>query len=214
MLYSEFQFEHTKEYYKIKELYEIFKEKINTSSNIQIRHHDIVLDVFNGDVADDIKWSWAGNQKTLDYFLVFFDSIKLNEKLKSIYSNKFTIRGASFITINKKFVIDSKFHLDAGSQYDTNDSNILTILFPLYLDKQLGNLEYKSGREIKVYKYKTNNIIVWDSCKFIHRTQPYNSPNKTTRVLVSVNLTSNILWSKKTLENCLLNQGAKFLDLK
>ena len=215
MSYSEYQFRYTKEYYELKNLYESIDKAINILSNSEINLNPIKFDSFQGDVTKGIKWIWAGNQQTLDYFTNFFESINLGEKLTNRSSNKFIIRGASFITLNQSQVIDSSFHLDAMSQYDTKSANILTILFPLYeIEEGMGHLEYKNNGDIEVYTYKTDNIIVWDSCKFLHRTQPYSIPKSKTRVLVSINLTTDELWAINTLKNCLNSQGAKFLVLE
>ena len=132
MSYSEYQFRHTKEYCELKNLYEYIDKDINISSNSEINLNPIKFDSFQGDVTKGIKWIWAGNQQTLDYFTNFFESIGLDEKLTNRSSKKFVIRGASFITLNQSHVTDSSFHLDAMSQYDTDATNILTIIFPLY----------------------------------------------------------------------------------
>ena len=84
----------------------------------------------------------------------------------------------------------------------------------LYLDSNsiiydaINNLEYKiNDSETKIYDYDVNKIIMWDSCKFVHRTQPYklNYPKK--RVLVSVNLSTNEKWAVNTVNKCLKYQG-------
>ena len=139
MSFSEFDFNFTKEYYLLKKLY----ENINQKNNSNFNDHD-------GDITEGIKWIWANNISTLNFFKNFFDSINLDEKLKK-YSSKFIIRGASFITINKKEVSDSVFHLDVMSPYDDSTTNILTIIFPLYLiDNLMGNLEYRDKNSNKI----------------------------------------------------------------
>jgi len=234
MSYSEHHFRYTNEYLKLKKLYESFFN--NTSINKGNRDDSIVnnddnddsddsddsisqqidikFDTFQGDITKGIKWCWAGNSIALEYFTNFFESIDLDNKLLALYSNKFYIRGASFITLNQREVLDSNFHLDAMSPYDddNDDTNILTIIFPLYeIDKLMGHLEYKSKEDTKIYTYKKNRLVIWDSCKFLHRTQPYSIPESRNRVLVSINLSTQEDWARYTISNCLKGQGAKYI---
>ena len=106
------------------------------------------------------------------------------------------------------YVIDTQFHYDIMSQYDTDETNIITILFPLYsLDKAMGGLEYNVSNTSTVYKYKLNHIIMWDSCKFLHRTQPYVIKEPKHRVLVSINLSTDKKWAVDAVNNCFRYQG-------
>jgi len=209
MSYSEFSFEYTDEYYMLKKLYENINPLLKSNTNHEIViSPNIEFNVFHGDITKGIKWIWASTKPALNYFTKFFESINLEEKL-DMFSSKFIIRGASFITLNTSEVIESDFHLDAVSQYDNSDTNILTIIFPLYpIDINMGNLEYEDAGGIKVYKYKPNNIIVWDSCKFSHRTQPYVLDEEKKRVLVSINLSTEEVWAVNTINKCLRAQGA------
>ena len=83
---------------------------------------------------------------------------------------------------------DSDFHIDVNSFYDIETTNILTLIFPLYIDEDMGGLEYKVSEETNIYKYKKDRVFVWDACKLLHRTQPYKLSSKKRRVLVSLNL--------------------------
>ena len=53
----------------------------------------------------------------------------------------------------------------------------------------------------------SNALIMWDSCKFLHRTQPYTLTKPKQRVLVSVNLSTDVAWAVKTINTCLKYQG-------
>lgn len=202
MTYYEFYFNHTKEYDELKSIF----------SNINEYTHDhsknIKFNLSSGDITSGIKWIWASNRFTLNYFQRFFDSINLEKKLKTFCDADFIIRGASFIVLEQSKVENSEFHYDAFSHYDTSDTNILTIIFPLYkIDETLGNLEYKGEEDINVYKYHPNKIIVWDSSKFLHRTQPYQTDIIYKRVLVSVNLSTDQEWAINTINLSLKHQG-------
>ena len=94
------------------------------------------------------------------------------------------------------------------SQYDNDDTNIITILFPLYsLDTAMGGLEYNVSNTSTVYKYKPNHIIMWDSCKFLHRTEPYILERPKKRILVSINLCTSEPWAISAVDKCLKSQG-------
>ena len=68
--------------------------------------------------------------------------------------------------MNKKEVKDSEFHLDVNSFDDEKEeTNILTLIFPLYIEDDMGGLEYMDNREKKLYKYNFDDVFVWDACK-------------------------------------------------
>lgn len=197
MDYFEFDFLHTKEYQDLKNIY------INIGKIPNIK-----FNIFQGDITSGINWIWAENENTLTYFTRFLDSINVDDKLKEISNEKFKVRGASFITIDHNIVNNSDFHYDVISQYDDDDTHILTILFPLYeLEKDMGHLEYKKNEETKVYTYDINKLIIWDSCKFLHRTQPYVIREAKQRVLVSINVSTDEKWAVDAVNNCLRYQG-------
>jgi hypothetical protein len=200
MTYHEFCFSFTNEYYELKSLYSNMS-KINTG---------IKFKSSSGDITKGIKWIWASNKCTLNYFKRFFQSINLKEKLRSIFNSEFILRGASFIILEQSKVKDSEFHYDTFSRYDTEDTNILTIIFPLFkIDEKMGNLEFKNGLETDIYEYYPNKLVIWDSNKFLHRTQPYECDKPKKRVLVSVNLSTNEDWAVKTINNTLKHQGSE-----
>ena len=203
MIFSEYEFYHTDEYKKLKLLY---TNNDNDNNDLHAK-----FSILEGDITKGIKWIWADNKYTLSYFSNFLESINIYEKIKhfTMSTEEFKIRGASFIVLNQSEVINSDFHYDTISQYDNHYTNIITLIFPLYtLEKDMGGLEYKiNDSETKIYDYDVNKIIMWDSCKFVHRTQPYklNYPKK--RVLVSVNLSTNEKWAVNTVNKCLKYQG-------
>ena len=80
----------------------------------------------------------------------------------------------------------------------------------MQIDDDMGGLEFKENGNDNIYQYKFNKMLVWDSCKFLHRTQPYKLDSKKERVLVSINLCSSETWAMETLSKCLKNQGNKF----
>ena len=214
MSYNELDIHFTPEYYKILELYN------NIDISKDVHTHDIgYFNTFTGDITKNIKWSWAGNSKSINYFKQFFDSIQLFTHLTTFYGEDFYIRGASFISLYEDNVTDTHFHFDAMSQYDeTTTTNIITIIFPIYIDNTMGNLEYydsdnedENDTINKLYKYKKNKLIIWDSCKFSHRTEPYKLDEKKLRVLVSVNLSTDKEWAVNTINNCLESQGNKYI---
>ena len=197
MTYFEFGFKHTNEYTNLKQIY----ENKNNFSNIK-------FNLFQGDITTGINWIWAENENTLNYFTRFLDSINIDKKLKEISNETFKLRGASFITIDHNIVNSSDFHYDVSFQYDRNDTDILTILFPLYeLEEDMGHLEYKKNDETKIYTYDINKLIIWDSCKFLHRTQPYVITEPKHRILVSINLSTDKKWAVDAVNNCLRYQG-------
>jgi len=197
MTYFEFDFPHTKEYHDLKNIF------INYS-----KIDNIKFNLFQGDITTGINWIWAENENTLNYFTRFLDSINIDKKLKEISNETFKLRGASFITIDHNIVNSSDFHYDVSCQYDRNDTDILTILFPLYeLEENMGHLEYKKNEDTNVYTYDINKLIIWDSCKFLHRTQPYVIREPKQRVLVSINLSTDKKWAVDAVNNCLRYQG-------
>ena len=220
-MFHEYIFTYTNEYYTLKKLYEMVDSCIHKyptlskKSGIVINLNDILLkfNIFNGDITSGIKWTWCSNNATLHYFSSFLQSININKQFKlfSKSNSEFDIKGASFITLNTDTVTNAQFHYDIMSQYDTDDTNIITILFPLYsFDKSMGNLEYNitnGSNEVEVYKYKTNALIMWDSCKFLHRTQPYKLSHPKKRILVSINLSTDEPWAISIVDKCLKSQG-------
>ena len=173
------------------------KEGIILSNDFKFNNHI-------GDITKEIRWTWAVNKESFG----LFEKFVIYKNINSFFRNEFRILGAGFITLYEKDVCDSEFHLDINTHYDTgNTTNILTLIFPLYIDEDMGGLEYKESGEVKVYKYKKDRILVWDACKLEHRTQPYRLNIKKKRVLVSMNLASNEEWAIKSVENTLKSQG-------
>ena len=200
MTYYEFSFNYTDEYYELKSLY----------TNMSNSNPSIKFKSSSGDITKGIKWIWASNRFTLNYFRRFFQSINLEEKLRNLFNSDFIIRGASFIILEQAKVEHSEFHYDTFSRYDTDDTNILTIIFPLFkIDKKMGNLEFKNGLKTDIYEYYPDKIVIWDSNKFLHRTQPYQCDIPMKRVLVSVNLSTDEKWAVNTINNTLKYQGSE-----
>ena len=160
-----------------------------------------------GDITKNIYWTWAINNESLK----LFDNCILNmmPEINKFFNNNFKLFGASFITLYNKEILDceSDYHIDVISHYDTEDTNILTLIFPLYIDEDMGGLEYMENNEIKIYKYNHKSVFIWDSCKLNHRTQPYNLLCKKKRVLVSMNLVSETDWALKSISKTLKYQG-------
>ena len=73
----------------------------------------------------------------------------------------------------------------------------------------MGNLEFKNGLKTDIYKYYPDKIVIWDSNKFLHRTQPYQCDIPMKRVLVSVNLSTDEKWAVNTINNTLKYQGSE-----
>ena len=214
MTYFEHSFNSNTPHKSIQYIYDSIESliSVDTVSSINTIFNDDILrfNVHKGDITHGIKWIWASSLLTLDYFDDFFKSIDLEKTLLKISPCKFTIRGASFITLNKSCVDDSDFHYDAVSHHDTPETNILTVIFPLFeIDKDVGHLNYMENGVKKVYTYTKHKIIVWDSCKFLHKTQPYNVDKNVKRVLVSINLSTDYDWSKYTINKSLQSQGNK-----
>ena len=207
-MFNEYAITHNSQYDELKKMYESIESYINSISNTKIKKSGLEFNVFQGDITKGIKWTWASNTKTLKYFSDFFESIHLDDKLLSFSKFKFTIRGASFITLNESKIENSDFHFDSVSHHDNNDTNIVTVIFPLYkIAKDVGHLEYKHFGKNKRYNYNPHKLIVWDSCKFLHRTEPYNVNTEVNRVLVSVNLSTDYNWAKYTINKSLEYQG-------
>lgn len=210
-LKERFSIYENRELQKLRELYNSL-EKFILSCNGEIHlNGGIIFNTQRGDITDDIKWSWALNKISLGYFDQFLKSINFYNNIESIIGDKFSIRGASFIVLDKLTVSDTQFHLDVidtSKLFDLNTS-LLTLIFPLFrLSEGLGHLEYKElSGEIKLYKYKTDEILVWDACKFEHRTQPFTVEKKYKRVLVSINLSTEDIMAKAALDNATISQG-------
>ena len=164
MIY-ELDFNETTEFKKLYDLYLLFSEDIKTKNGI-ITKNNIIFNVYQGDITKGIKWTWGINELSINYFDKFLKSINLYQRLEKLFNNKFQIGGVSFITLYTNEILekDSSFHLDIMSQYDNSDTNIITILIPLEMSKNAGNLEYKIGNIINTYKYKKNLLAIWDSC--------------------------------------------------
>lgn len=202
--YIQIPFEFTKEYYKLKNIYDSIERNIITSEGI-IELGDCKFNNFIGDITKDIKWTWAINKESLEIFENFINPYK--SIINKYFNNDFIIKGCSFITLFEKEVSDSDFHFDITSHYDIkSESNTLTLIFPLYIEEDMGNLEYKED-VTKIYKYSKNNMFIWDACKLEHRTQPYKLTEKKKRVLVSINFSSHQEWALTNVTNSLSYQG-------
>ena len=211
MTYHKFNFYSSNIYYNnLKTLFKIIdKHDFTKDKDIQLSNH--IFSIKSGDITSGIKWIWAGNKYSINYFFKFLTSINMFQKLQDLYSNNFTIMGSSFISIDSSEVNQSNFHLDMISQYDNSNTNIVTLIFPLHeLADGIGHLEYKNNNDVEICKYDTNNVIIWDSCKFLHRTQPYKINKKEKRVLVSINLSTDEDWAVNITKKILKAQGSKY----
>ena len=196
-------------YYKnisqIKHIYDKITNDIMEKEGV-IEYNKFNFNNYIGDVTKGIRWTWAVNPSSLE---LFTDCITGTEHtINDFFRNEFKVFGASFITLYEKEIVDSEFHLDINSHYDKPTiTNTLTLLFPLYIEDDMGGLEYKESGEIKLYKYNKNKMFIWDACKLYHRTQPYKLQNKKKRVLVSLNLVSNEQWAIESVNSSLNYQG-------
>uniref|UniRef100_A0A6C0EJQ2 Prolyl 4-hydroxylase alpha subunit Fe(2+) 2OG dioxygenase domain-containing protein n=1 Tax=viral metagenome TaxID=1070528 RepID=A0A6C0EJQ2_9ZZZZ len=215
MFYKTLPIYNKTEFNKLKELYSKLEQSINCLNNATIELNSVPsFNNFLGDVTSGIKWTWAQDSTGIAYFDQFLKSIDF---YNNIGLDNLHIRGASFITINEKTISYSDFHLDVMTEYkapNNPETNILTVLFPLYeLEKAMGHLEYKENSATHLYRYKTSELFVWDSCQFEHRTQPYTLNKACKRVLVSINLSTNKDWAKSALDKTTLSQG-NFYSIK
>jgi hypothetical protein len=206
MIYSEVEFDSN-----FNSILNELKKNYDSISNFIVNSDGLILNnkcKYNnktGDITKNIKWTWAINSHSLNLFEVFTQLII--EDINNLFNNEFKFYGASFITIFDKEVDNSDFHIDVNSQYDTSKTNILTIIFPIYIDNNMGGLEYKHKDIINIYKYKKNACFIWDSCKLIHRTEPYKISESKKRVLVSLNLVSDESWARTSIKQTLNYQG-------
>ena len=191
------------DYIELKTVFDNIYSKIITTEG-RINENQYQFNNYIGDITKDIRWTWAINQKSKDLF-----NIKsIMKQINDFFHNDFIIQGCSFITLYDKQVSKSCFHMDVTSHYDSKDStNALTLIFPLYIDNDMGGLEYKDKGKKKIYKYDCKKAIIWDACKFEHRTQPYTLTEKKKRVLVSINLSTEEEWAKYTVIDSLKYQG-------
>ena len=205
MTHIEIAFEFSEAYVKLKKLYdEISEDIVTTKGAIETKKY--LLNNHAGDITKNINWTWAINKNSFNIFKKFISPLK--NKINTFFGNKFYLIGCSFITLYEKEVKLSDFHYDISSQYDIPDiTNTLTLIFPLYIEDGMGNLEYKEEGETKVYQYQKNKIFAWDACKLEHRTQPYSLTEKKKRVLVSMNLSTNEEWAEKSVRLSLKYQG-------
>ena len=190
----------------LKQVYDNISDDID-NKNGQITTDNYSFNNFTGDITKNIKWTWASNKESL---LLFSNIINNNISLiNKFFNNNFKIIGSSFITLYDKEVSESSFHLDINSIYDSKStSNILTLIFPLYINDNMGGLEfYDLNDTINLYKYEFNKAIIWDACKFQHRTQPYSLQKNKKRVLASINLSTLEPWALQTTCDTLKHQG-------
>jgi hypothetical protein len=206
MLYSDISIDSSQSNYIIilRECYDKIFNKI-ISNNGEIKFSGYEFNNHIGDITKDIRWTWATNKKSIRLFENCVK--KLKPDINRLFGNNFTIFGASFITLYVNEVKNSDFHIDVNSFYDVKTPNILTLIFPLYIDEDMGGLEYKVLEKTNKYKYKKNSVFVWDACKLLHRTQPYKLSSKKKRVLVSLNLVSSEEWAIQSIRNTLKYQG-------
>jgi hypothetical protein len=217
-------------YYLIKKMSLFYKFKfsiINKSFKTIIKLYDLIFDNidkniqkfsidginfnnFKGDITKDIVWTWIINKEGLKLFTKFLQDIDLVNNLNQIYNNDFHILGISFITVNKKEVLDveSEYHYDILSQYDTvSKTNILTVLIPLKIEDGMGGLEYYLNNILYKCKYNIGEYYSFDSSKVKHRTQPFKLDHPKIRVLISINLSSNQKWAIEAAKKCTYYQG-------
>ena len=189
----------------IKDIYDKIHKDIMENEGV-IPFDNYKFNNYIGDITKNIRWTWAINDESLTLFRNYIKPIY--KEINNFFENEFEVFGASFITLYEDNIKDSQFHLDTNSQYDNiNNTNILTVIFPLYMDDDMGGLEYYQNKEIEVYKYEKDKVFVWDACKLEHRTQSYTLKEKKKRVLVSLNLISIEEWAMKTIEKSLKCQG-------
>ena len=190
----------------LKEIYDNISDDIIKKDGI-ISYDSYIFNNFVGDITKNIKWTWAINKQSLSLFKNIINNYILD--INNYFKNNFKIIGGSFITLYDDNISESDFHLDINSNYDIKtSSNVLTIIFPLYINDNMGNLQYYDSHNlINTYKYNIDKAIIWDACKFNHRTEPYQLSKKEKRVLVSMNLASNEQWAIQTTNNTLKYQG-------
>lgn len=186
-----------------------FYNKIFTENIQSIDLNGYEFNNASGDITKDIYWTWVSNNKSMDLFTKFFNDINLVDKLNKLFNNTFHIIGVSYITINKNEILDkdSEFHYDILSQYDLPEkTNILTVLIPMKYEMGMGGLQYINDKIINYY-YKFGECIIFDSSKVKHRTMPFKIENKKKRVLISINLSSNLEWAINVTKNNTKCQG-------
>lgn len=205
MTHIEIAFEFSEAYYQLKEIYDEISDDILAKED-SINFKSYKFNNHIGDITKNINWTWAINKDSWDIFENFISPLK--SEINSFFQKEFYLRGCSFITLFEKEVKDTEFHYDITSQYDRPGiTNTLTLIFPLYIEEDMGNLEYKEKGEIMMYKYCLGKAFIWDACKLDHRTQPYSLDEKKKRVLISMNFSSNEEWAEKSVKNSLDWQG-------
>jgi len=211
MIHIEIPFNFSDKYFQLKSIYDNISSQVITNQGI-IHVDNYLFNNYLGDITKGIKWTWAINKKSFSLFEEAIEEIR--PIINDYFHNDFILRGCSFITLFEKEVSNSDFHFDITSHYDKKETtNTLTLIFPLYIEEDMGNLEYKDIlKETKVYKYKQDNIFVWDACKLEHRTQPYSLTEKKKRVLVSMNFSTKEEWSVVSVNNSLKCQGNKIIN--
>lgn len=199
----------TKESVNFKELIRLY-ESINSKEIKEVTVNNCKFNNTHGDITKDIKWLWAINKNAINCFTKFFEEINLVKKVNKYYNNHFSILGISFITLNTYEILDkdSEYHFDIVSQYDVqHQTNILTVLIPIKYEKGMGGLEYIVDDNIHYYEYNIGEYIVFDSSKIKHRTAPFKIENKMNRVLISVNLSSDLEWAEVVTKSNTRSQG-------
>ncbi len=210
MTHIEIPFSFSDKYFKLKSIYDNISSQIITNQGI-IHVDNYLFNNYLGDITKGIKWTWAIDKNSFRLFEDVIEDIIPN--INDYFHNDFILRGCSFITLFEKEVSNSDFHFDITSHYDKKEIiNTLTLIFPLYIEEDMGNLEYKDIlKETKVYKYKKDKVFVWDACKLEHRTQPYCLGERKKRVLVSMNFSTKEEWAIINVNNSLKCQGNKII---
>lgn len=200
------KFKIDKSFQELNNLYDvIYSEDIK-----EISYNGYKFNNTKGDITKDIIWTWAINKLSVNLFIKFIDQINLINNLNQIYNNEFHILGISFITLNKKQILEeeSTLHYDILSQYDLPyKTNILTVLLPMKYNDGMGGLEYIHDDTIKQYIYKIGEYIAFDSSKIKHRTLPFKIDTVQSRVLISINLASKLEWAETITKKITLCQG-------
>lgn len=186
-----------------------FHSKLNFDCKSTFKVRKLKFNNCSGDITKGIIWTWAINDESYYIFTRFFDKINLINNLNSLFNNYFEILGISFITLNKNEIKNNQsfFHHDILSPYDTDKTNILTVLIPLQISSGMGGLEYMIDEDVIKYNYKIGEYIVFDSSKVKHRTMPFKISSAEKRVLLSVNLSSKAKWAITATINNTSHQG-------
>ena len=149
-----------------------------------------------------MTWQYAMNGRTLAPFELCLRQSNLNRSLRIV--DDAMLFAACFIVVDGG-ISPRGFHIDYGEP-DIPPGVSATLLTPLFpFEEDVGNLDYRDNGTIREYRYRIGRGLLFDG-KFEHRTQAYDAPPGTQRVLVSWSIASSSSKYRRAIEEVIDSQ--------